>query len=46
MKTNIRGTDSICSKNERTNKSNLVGMLCKAAKIIVNTCKSLLLSSH
>ena len=41
MKTKIRGTDIICTKNKGTNKINFIGMWCEANKIIIKTCKCL-----
>ena len=41
MKTKICKTDIMCLKNEQTNKSNFVRMRCKAAQIILKTCKCL-----
>ena len=41
MKTKIRGTDIICTKNKGTNKINFIGMWCEANKIIIKTRKCL-----
>ena len=40
MKTKIRGTNIVCSKEERTNKLTFISMRSKAAKIIVNARNS------
>ena len=41
VKTKIRGTDTIYTKNKGTNKTNFIGLRCEAKKIILKTCKCL-----
>ena len=41
MKTNVRVTDVICTKNKRTNQISFIQMRCRATTIKVQTCKCL-----